>query len=63
MAVFIGAIKNENADLNKLSTQELSVLKSKLFSKGLKQFPNSPIQNKTWAKIKKVNTEINKRKN
>lgn len=62
MAVFIGAIKNEDADLKKLSIDELKVLKTKLFLKALKQFPNSPIQNVTRGKIEKVNSEINKRK-
>jgi hypothetical protein len=61
MVVFIGAIKNEDADLKKLSIQELNILKSKLFGRALKQMPNSTTQNKTKSKIEKIFTELNKR--
>jgi hypothetical protein len=43
---------------NKLN--ELKKEKQTLFLKALKQFPNSPIQLKTWAEIQKLTKIIEK---
>ena len=38
--------------------EELKAIRNKLYTKALKQFPNSPLQLKTREEIEKINGEI-----